>query len=65
MLVGTGGYAQPVPPPAYVPVDPAPSYNPTTKSDQPSVPVVEATKEAPPEEDTTDTHLAPVQVSGL
>lgn len=56
-VVGASGNGQPVPPPAYTPSDPAPSYQATEKSGMPP--------EKGADDDKAETYIAPVQVSGV
>lgn len=61
-VVGASGHGQPVPPPAYTPSDPAPSYQATEKGGVPPDSVHQG-KEA--DDDKAETYIAPVQVSGV
>lgn len=63
-VAGASGYGQPIPPPAYTPADPAPSYQASEKNGPPAD-SVETEKQAPPDDDKAETYVAPIQVSGV
>ncbi|XP_060559300.1 uncharacterized protein LOC132719538 isoform X1 [Ruditapes philippinarum] len=62
-IAGASGYGQPMPPPPYTPGQQAPPYQPNEKAGPPAD-AVEPAKASAPEEDKSETYVAPMQVSG-